>query len=117
MRTDLLANEWPHCILTAESVEEELALRITAKRLTAEVLKPPLESLEGGNGTVLQQITDPEQLAASELDRKLVAAGVPSGTREIAKRLRANTSRAVFLRPAVGSNRQIAILTTLTYVS
>jgi beta-phosphoglucomutase-like phosphatase (HAD superfamily) len=96
MRADRLASEWPTCILTAETVEDELAQRIAAKRLTDNVLKPLLQALEGGNGAVLEQITDPDQLAASELDRKLVAAGVLPDTRAIAKQLRANTSRAVF---------------------
>jgi Cap4 dsDNA endonuclease len=96
MRAELLADTWPTCILTVESQEEELARRITAKRLTAENLKPLLLEVDGGDNAVLEQITDPDQLAASELDRKLVAVGVPSETRAIAKQLRANTSRAVF---------------------
>jgi len=96
MRADLLASEWPTCLLVADTVEEDLAQRIAAKRLTSAILQPLLQDIEGGNGTVLEQITDPDQLAASELDRKLVAAGVPPDTRAIAKQLRANASRAVF---------------------
>jgi hypothetical protein len=96
MRADLLANEWPTCIVNADTEEEQLAAKIKAKRLTGDVLKPLFEPLDGGNEAVLEQITDPDQLAASELDRKLVAAGVPPDTRSMAKLLRANASRAVF---------------------
>jgi hypothetical protein len=96
MRADLLADEWPTCVMTTEGVEQQLAARIAAKRLDAAALEPLLKPLEGGNSAVLEQITDPEQLAASELDRKLVAAGVNVGTRGMAKQLRANASRAVF---------------------
>jgi hypothetical protein len=96
MRADLLADEWPACVLTTDGVEEQLAARIAAKRLDAATLKPLLEPLEGGNGAVLEQIADPDQLAATELDRKLVAAGVNLETRGMAKQLRANASRVVF---------------------
>jgi hypothetical protein len=96
MRAALLADDWPACVMQPESVEEELAARIAGKRLDENALGALLQPVSNGDRAVLEQITDPEQLAASELDRKLVAAGIGEETRDLAKQLRANATRAVY---------------------
>jgi len=96
MRGELLAESWPQCVMDPGSAEEELAAKVAAKRLVAERLAPLFEPLGAGNQAVLALITDPDQLSASELERKLVAAGASQSLRDNAKQLRANASRAVF---------------------
>lgn len=96
MRADLLQDDFPRCILQAEGADEALAAKIAGKRLVRESVAELFEPLEGGNAAVLEQITDPDQLAASELDRKLLAVGVTEESRHQAKVLRANASRRAY---------------------
>lgn len=96
MRADLLAEDWPACVMQPETGQDELAAKVAGKRLQQAALATLLQPVSNGDRAVLEQITDPEQLAASELDRKLVAAGVGEETRDLAKQLRANATRAVY---------------------
>lgn len=96
MRGELLADSWPECVMQPETSPEDVKTKVAAKRLVAEQLDPLFAPLGAGNLALLALITDAEQLAASELDRKLVAAGASESLRANAKQLRANASRAVF---------------------
>lgn len=97
MRGELLANQWPHAVMDAETLEEEVRGKVEAKRLTAALLRPLFEPLGPvGNAATLEVITDVAQLSASELERKLIAAGATDAVRQDAKQLRANASRLVF---------------------
>ena len=93
MRAERLNDDFPDCILEPDDANEALAQKVAGKRLDAASVDDFFEPLKGGNSAVLEQITDPDQLAASELDRKLVAAGVSADSRRDAKILRANASR------------------------
>lgn len=96
MRGQLLAEEWPMCVLEPDSSGEEMRRRVEGKRLTATMLTGLFEPLGPGDAAVLEIITDPDKLAASELERKLVAAGANMPLLTDAKQLRANASRHVF---------------------
>jgi hypothetical protein len=96
MRAELLDDDFPHCVMKQDGVDEALAAKIAGKRLDAASVSEIFQPLEGGNSAVLEQITDPDQLAASELDRKLLAAGVAEESRRQAKVLRANASRRAY---------------------
>jgi hypothetical protein len=96
MRAELLQDDFPSCLMDPGDVDEALAQKIAGKRLDASSVEGLFEPIKGGNTAVLEQITDPDQLAASELDRKLVAAGVAEETRQQAKVLRANASQRVY---------------------
>lgn len=96
MRGELLAAQWPHAVMDAETVEEDVRAKVDAKRLTAALLRPLFEPLGPGNAATLEVITDVAQLSASELERKLIAAGATDALREDAKQLRANASRLIF---------------------
>jgi hypothetical protein len=96
MRAELLDDDFPHCVMKQDGVDEALAAKIAGKRLDAASVSEIFHPLEGGNSAVLEQITDPDQLAASELDRKLLAAGVAEESRRQAKVLRANASRRAY---------------------
>lgn len=96
MRAELLQDEFPQCIMQPDGVDEALATKIAGKRLRADIVAEMFQPLAGGDAAVLEQITDPDQLAASELDRKLLAAGVAEESRHQAKVLRANASRRAY---------------------
>lgn len=96
MRAELLQDEFPQCVMQPDGVDEALAAKIAGKRLNAASVGEIFQLLEGGDSAVLEQITDPDQLAASELDRKLLAAGVAEESRHQAKVLRANASRRAY---------------------
>jgi hypothetical protein len=96
MRGQLLAEAWPMCVLEPDSSGEEMRRRVEGKRLTATVLTALFEALGSGDAAVLEIITDPDKLTASELERKLVAAGANMPLQTDAKQLRANASRQVF---------------------
>lgn len=96
MRAELLKDDFPACVLQPDGVEEALAQKVAAKRIDGAMVGELFEPLKGGNAAVLEQITDPEQLTASELERKLLAAGVSDATRRDAKLLRANATRRVY---------------------
>jgi hypothetical protein len=97
MRGELLADQWPHAVMEAETVQEEVRAKVEAKRLTAALLGPLFEPLgAAGSAATLEVITDVAQLSASELERKLIAAGATDALRRDAKQLRANASRLVF---------------------
>lgn len=96
MRAELLQDEFPQCIMQPDGVGEALAAKIAGKRLETASLAEMFQPLAGGDAAVLEQITDPDQLAASELDRKLLAAGVAEESRHQAKVLRANASRRTY---------------------
>jgi len=96
MRAELLQDEFPQCVMEPDGVNEALAAKIAGKRLEAASVGEIFQPLEGGDAAVLEQITDPDRLAASELDRKLLAAGVTEESRHQAKVLRANASRRAY---------------------
>jgi hypothetical protein len=96
MRGQLLAEAWPQAVMDAETAEGELRAKVEAKRLTAALLAPLFAPLGAGDAATLELITDTERLNASELERKLIAAGANGQLRADAKQLRANTSQLVF---------------------
>jgi hypothetical protein len=96
MRAELLQYEFPQCVMQPDGVDEALAAKIAGKRLEVASVAEMFQPLAGGDAAVLEQITDPDQLAASELDRKLLAAGVAEESRHQAKILRANASRRAY---------------------
>lgn len=96
MRGELLAAAWPMCVISPDSSGEEIRRRVEGKRLTPALLNELLSPLGSGDAAVLEIITDPDKLAASELERKLVAAGADMALQADAKELRANASRYVF---------------------
>lgn len=96
MRGELLADSWPHCVMRPDEASDELKLKVAGKRLTEELLRPLFEPLHDGNAALLALVTDEALLRASDLDRKLVAAGASGPLRGNAKQLRANATRAVF---------------------
>jgi Cap4 dsDNA endonuclease len=96
MRAELLRDDFPYCVMEPDGLEEALAQKVAGKRLEPESVAGVLEPLKDGNSAVLEQIIDPDQLAATELDRKLVAAGVTDAVRRDAKMLRANASRRIY---------------------
>jgi hypothetical protein len=96
MRAELLQDEFPQCIMEPDGIDEALAAKIAGKRLESASVVEMFQPLAGGDAAVLEQITDPDELAASELDRKLLAAGVSEESRHQAKVLRANTSRRAY---------------------
>jgi hypothetical protein len=97
MRGDLLEGQWPQAVMAAETPEEAVRATVDTKRLTAAKLGALFEPLGATvNAALLAIITDVEQLSASELERKLTAAGADESLRQDAKQLRANASRLVF---------------------
>lgn len=96
MRGELLADSWPQCVMRPDDASDELKLRVAGKRLTQELLRPLFAPVHDGNAALLALVTDEELLRASDLDRKLIAAGASEALRENAKQLRANAARTVF---------------------
>jgi hypothetical protein len=96
MRGELLADRWPDCAMRPDESDEELRLKIAGKRLTAETLGPHFDRLGQRDSSLLEVVTSDELLRASELDRKLMAAGASTSLRQHAKQLRANAARALF---------------------
>ena len=93
MRAELLKDTFPDCVLQPDGIEEALAQKVASQKIVKETVSELFEPLHGGSAAVLEQITDPDQLSATELERKLVAAGITEATRKDAKVLRANASR------------------------
>ena len=96
MRAELLADLWPTAIVEPATVEEEVRRRAEAKRIDRGRLVPILGRLERSDRALLERITDPDRLRATDLERKMVTAGASEALIEQAKQVRANASRLVF---------------------
>jgi hypothetical protein len=92
MSAELLADAWPQAILEPTSGAEVAEQRAHAKRLDRQVLRTALAKLEEGDHRLLVEITDPDRLEATALEKKLLAAGASAGLVERAKQFRAQAS-------------------------
>lgn len=92
MQADLLANAWPQAILEPSTAEEMAQQRARAKRIDRDLLIPILGRLEGGDQRLLVEITDPDRLQATALERKLIAAGASAELVTRAKQFRAQAA-------------------------
>jgi hypothetical protein len=95
MRAELLADAWPIAILDLKTAEEEARQRAAAKQIDRERLVPILGRLDGSDRALLARITDPDRLRATDLERKMEAAGAPEGLIDQAKQVRAQASRRI----------------------
>lgn len=92
MRAELLDDFWPVAVLEPGSVQQEMAGRVEAKRIDRPRLAAILGRLEGSDRVLLSFITDPDRLRATDLERKMLAAGAPAPLVEQAKQVRAQAA-------------------------
>ncbi|MDQ6878390.1 MAG: DUF4297 domain-containing protein [Candidatus Dormibacteraeota bacterium] len=92
MHAELLSDVWPLAVLETNSVQQELADRVAAKRIDRARLAPILGRLEGSDRALLSFITDPDRLRATDLERKMLAAGASAPLVAHAKQVRAQAA-------------------------
>ncbi|MDP9224962.1 MAG: hypothetical protein M3P18_14180, partial [Actinomycetota bacterium] len=89
MRAALLADSWPRAILEPDSQVQEMRERAEAKRIDRSRLALILGRLDGSDRALMSIVTDPDRLRATDLERKMLAAGAPAQLVDQAKQVRA----------------------------
>jgi len=93
MRADLLGEAWPLSILDPpEDPAGAIRSRVEGKRLTHTTLAPLLNGLGQTDRALLAPIVDLDRLRATDLERKLIAAGANPSLVDEAKQVRAQAS-------------------------
>jgi len=85
-----LLSEWPQILFDADDSQQS---SVEAKRLEQGAIAALLGAVLSGTAPALSEITDPDLLKATALEKKLRSAGAPAELVDQAKQLRANATR------------------------
>jgi hypothetical protein len=92
MSMEQLGTIIPSYIKKPDGIEEQIKLKVEAKRMTAEKLRLLFGSIIAGPFPLLRRLVDPNLPQPTNLERKLIDGGATAGIVKNAKELRANAT-------------------------